>query len=78
MLMIFGLMFLLIAIAPRANRQLIPFGMLLKVAFVSVAGYYWINGGIPLVFKPFLVIDAAMFFAFGWAYFSLGQHKPAT
>ena len=74
MLMIFGLMFLAVAIRPRANRNLIPYGILLKFAYVGGAGYYWVNGGIPWVFKPFLFIDAAMMAAFVWAYFS-PKHK---
>lgn len=74
MLMIFGLMFLAVAIRPRANRNLIPFGMLLKISYVAAAGYYWLNGGIPGVFKPFAFIDAAMLAGFAWAYFA-PKHK---
>ena len=70
LLMIFGLMFLAVAVRPRANRNLIPFGMLLKIAYVGGAGYYWLNGGIPFVFKPFMFIDAVMLAGFVWAYFS--------
>ena len=79
MLMIFGLMFLLVAIRPRANRNLIPFGVLLKASYVGVTSYYWVNGGIPFVFKPFLVIDAIMLILFVWAFFSLGSttEKPS-
>ena len=72
MLMIFGLMFLAVAVRPLANRNLIPYGILLKAAYVGGTGYYWINGGIPGVFKPFLFVDAAMLAGFVWAYFALG------
>ncbi len=71
MLMIFGLMFLMIAVRPHANRNLIPYGMLLKVSYIAVTGYYWINGGIPWIFQPFLIIDAVMLLGFAWAYFAL-------
>ncbi len=73
MLMIFGLMFLAIAMRPSANRNLIVYGVLLKCAYVGVASYYWINGGIPWVFKPFVFIDAAMLAGLVWAYVALGQ-----
>ncbi len=72
MLMIFGLMFLAVAVSPRGNRHLIPFGILLKASYVGVTGYYWLNGGVPDVFKPFLVIDALMLMLFAWAWVSLG------
>ncbi len=78
MLIIFGLMFATVAINPRSNRNLIPFGILLKAAYVGATGYYWLNGGVPNVFKPFLVIDAAMLVLFVWAFFSLGSHRPAV
>ena len=75
MLMIFGLMFLMVAIRPKANRNLIPYGILLKCAYIGVTGYYWINGGIPWIFQPFLIIDAVMLVAFAWAYFALGSKQ---
>ena len=78
LLMIFGMMFLAIAYRPRSNRNLIPFGVLLKAAYVGVTGYYWINGGVPTVFLPFTIIDLAMLFAFVWAYFSLGSSREKT
>ncbi len=73
MLMIFGLMFLAVSVRPHANRNLIPFGVLLKAAYIGVTGYYWLNGDIPWVFKPFLFIDAAMLVGFLWSYVRLGQ-----
>ncbi len=78
MLMIFGLMFLMVAIRPLANRNLIPFGVLLKAAYVGVTGYYWINGGVPWIFLPFLFVDTVMLVAFGWAYLSLGSKQDRS
>lgn len=75
MLVIFGLMFLMVAIRPVANRNLIPFGVLLKAAYVGTTGYYWVNGGIPWIFKPFTIVDAVMLVGFVWAYFSLGSRQ---
>jgi hypothetical protein len=78
MLMIFGLMFLMVGIRPLANRNLIPFGMLLKASYVGATGYYWANGGIHWVFQPFLYADAFMLIAFGWAYFALASKQAES
>ncbi len=71
LLVIFGTMFLTIAYQPFANRNLIPFGMLLKVSYCGLAAYWWASTDIPWLFKPFAVIDAVMLIAFIWAYFAL-------
>ncbi len=68
MLMIFGLMFFAVARDPHANRNLIPYGMLLKLSYVSLTCTYWLTTGCPLLFKPFAVIDALMLIGFALAY----------
>jgi hypothetical protein len=70
MLVIFGLMFFAVARDPEANRNLIPYGMLLKLSYTSLAGYYWITTDCPMLFKPFAVIDAVMFVGFWMAYYA--------
>jgi len=75
MLMIFGAMFATIAMDPGGNRNLMPFGMLLKVSYVSVVGYYWATSGCPMLFKPFVVIDLLMLVLFVVAY---NRVAPAT
>lgn len=68
LLMIFGTMFLAVARDPVANRNLIPYGMLLKLSYTGLAAYYWVTTGIPLLFQPFAVIDAVMLVLFYLAY----------
>jgi hypothetical protein len=75
LLMIFGLMFFAVAADPARNRNLIPYGMLLKLSYVAVAGYYWFRYDIPMLFKPFLVIDALMLVLFVMAYAALGKSR---
>lgn len=77
LLITFGLMFFAIASDPAANRNLIPFGILLKVSYVGVCGYYWISTGVPTLFQPFAVIDAIMLVLFAVAYRRLGQIKAS-
>lgn len=68
LLIIFGLMFGAIARDPVKNRNLIPYGILLKIAYCSVAGYHWIGTGIPDMWKPFAVIDLVFLVLFIWAW----------
>ena len=71
LLLIFGLMLASVARDPILNRSLILYGILLKVAYCSVAGWYWISSGIPGMWKPFVVADIAMGLLFTWAYVAI-------
>lgn len=75
LLIIFGLMFFAVALRPAANRNLIPFGILLKLSYVGLVSYYWSTSGVPGLFQPFVLIDAVMLVLFGLAYQSL---RPAA
>lgn len=63
-LVIFGLMFFAVGSDPIANRNLIPFGMLLKVGYASLVAFYAVKGECPTLFQPFAVIDAVMLVLF--------------
>jgi hypothetical protein len=78
MLMIFGLMFFSVARNPVANRNLIPYGILLKLCYSALAGYYWATTDCPTLFKPFVVIDALMLILFWMAYNSLAPDSKAA
>jgi hypothetical protein len=71
MLMIFGVMFLVVAREPHGQRNLIPYGMMLKLSYTGLTGYYWATFNCPTLFKPFAIIDAVMFILFFLAYRSL-------
>jgi hypothetical protein len=75
LLIIFALLFIMIARNPVANRKLIPFGMLLKVSYCGVVFYHWLAAGIPGMWKPFAWIDLLFLVLFIIAYFQL---KPQT
>jgi hypothetical protein len=83
LLMVFGAMFVTIARSPINNRNLIPFGILLKISYISIVGYYWGTTGCPNLFKPFAVIDLVMLVLFVVAYSTTAKacetkllHKP--
>jgi hypothetical protein len=77
LLLIFGLMFAAVAWDPIRNRGLIVYGILLKVSYCAVAGAYWAFLDVPVIWKPFVVIDAVMAVLFVWAYVALGRAEPA-
>jgi hypothetical protein len=64
LLLVFALMFLRIARDPLANRNLVIYGILLKVAYCVVSGFHWLTSGIPGMWKPFAIVDLAMGIAF--------------
>ena len=71
LLVVFSLMFVNIARSPEQNRNLIPYGILLKVSYCTVVFGYWFSEGIPNMWKPFAVIDVCFGLLFLWAYITL-------
>lgn len=78
MLIIFGVMFFAVARDPQANRNLIPYGMLLKISYTGLVAYYCTTTDLPLLFKPFAIIDALMLLLFLVAYRSLTASRSAA
>ena len=78
LLLIFGLMFLNVARDPHRHRDLIIYGILLKIAYCSVTFGYWMLEGIPVIWKPFAICDLAMGVLFAWAYASLGSRAEQS
>lgn len=68
LLIIFALMFVSIARSPQQCRNLMPYGILLKVSYCGVVFWYWIASAIPFIWKPFAIFDAAFGILFVWAY----------
>ena len=77
LLLVFAFMFLAIAKNPQRNRNLIPFGMLLKVSYCSVTGFHWFTAGLPAMWKPFFFYDLVFLVLFAWAYVSMREPKSA-
>jgi hypothetical protein len=71
LLLIFAWMFIAIARKPDQNRGLIVYGILLKVAYCSIAFWYWFMEGIPSMWKPFAPIDLVMMVLFLWSFRTL-------
>jgi hypothetical protein len=77
-LIIFALMFLAVAVRPIANRNLIPYGILLKVSYCAVVFAYWFTAGLPNIWKPFAICDALFAIAFAAAALALSHPTPST
>lgn len=76
LLLIFALMFAVIAHNPLANRRLIPYGILLKISYCGIVFYHWFNNGIPDMWKPFAIADLIFLVLFAAALVALRIHIP--
>jgi len=74
LLIVFGLLYLAVARNPVANRNLIPYGMLLKVSYCGVVFWYWFTTGIPGMWKPWALFDLVFLILFWWAYRALEKN----
>lgn len=76
-LIIFGVMFLQVALKPAANRNLIPYGILLKGAYAGTVFAYWFAKGLPDMWKPFAFCDAVFAVLFVWSWMKLAPSSTA-
>lgn len=68
LLITFAIMFFAVARKPLQNRNLIPFGILLKVSYCCIVFYYWLFSGLPDLWKPWALADLVFFIIFAVAY----------
>ncbi len=69
LLILFGIMFYQIAEDPKSNRNLIPYGIMLKGSYCAIVGAYtFLAGNMPEMWKPFGVADFLMLLGFLWSY----------
>jgi hypothetical protein len=64
LLCLFAIMYWRIATDPVKFRELIPYGIGLKVSYCTVAFYHWATGGIPAMWIPFAWIDLVFLIVF--------------
>ena len=57
LLIVFAIMFAAIAWSPVANRNLIIYGILLKLSYCGVTLKYWLCEDLPHMWKPFTIFD---------------------
>ncbi len=76
LLVVFAIMFAAVAADPVRNRNLIPYGILLKVSYCGVVLFYWLTSDVPFMWKPFCVADLVFLFLFAWAWSALRVPSP--
>ncbi len=79
MLLIFAFMFAHAVLSPARHRNLVGYGLLLKLAYIGVAGGHWIaDGDLPFIWKPFVIVDAVFAVLLLVCWWRLrGNAKPA-
>ncbi|MCX6996526.1 MAG: hypothetical protein NTV49_05460 [Kiritimatiellaeota bacterium] len=75
LLIVFAVMFMAIARNPARNRNLIPYGILLKASYCGVVSFHWFIAGLPGLWKPFCIFDLVFLIAFAWAWTALRKEK---
>ena len=68
LLLIFGAIFFRIATDPMANRDLMPYGIVLKLGYSGLVFYYLLTTGIPGMWVPWAWIDLVflVLFVLSW------------
>jgi hypothetical protein len=75
LLVVFAILYAAVAFQPVKNRNLIPYGILLKVSYCSVVLYHWLTSALPSVWKAFFVADLVFLVLFLWAWKAIGDRK---
>jgi hypothetical protein len=73
LLLIFAAMFFRIARNPVANRDLILYGVALKVSYSGLAFWYFFTSEVPFMWMPFAWADLVFLALFLVAWKSLGR-----
>jgi len=73
LLIVFALMFFAVAGNPIRNRNLIPYGALLKLSYCGTVFFHWWAKGVPDLWKPFAFLDLGFLLVFLWVYRWLGR-----
>ena len=77
LLIVFAIMFLAIATSPHRHRNLIPYGIMLKICYCGVVTYHWMAAGVPGMWKPFVVSDIVFAALFIVAYVKLPRRAKS-
>ncbi len=78
LLLVFALMYAAIARNPVRNRNLIPYGILLKVSYCSIVLCHWTTGELQAwIWKPFCIIDIIFLVLFVYTWRATGKSVGA-
>ena len=71
LLLVFAAMYFAISRNPARNRNLIPYGILLKISYCGVVLFHWIASDVPMIWKPFFIADLVFLALFLWTWKAL-------
>jgi hypothetical protein len=77
-LTIFGLMQFEIARSPLASRNLIPYAVLIKIAYCAIVFGHYALGNMPMPWLYFAFADSIFLLAFVWAYMEIGKGESTS
>lgn len=78
LVLIFGAMFFAIARDPVKNRDLIWYGIALKIAYCGTVFFHYLTGGVPSMWLPWAWADLAFLVLFFVAWRSLRPARGAA
>jgi hypothetical protein len=78
LLILFAAMFFQIAADPSGRRQMMPYGMGLKLAYCAVVFGYAVTGGIPFMWIPWAWADLAFLVLFVVAWRETAQARGSS
>jgi len=61
---IFGIGFLMVSRDPPSHVGIMKMGVMLKLAYVLIVGGHWLLGSMPMLYVPFVFIDALFLLLF--------------
>ena len=78
LLLVFALMYFAIARNPVRNRNLILYGILLKVSYCSIILWHWTSGELQAwIWKPFCIFDIIFLVLFVYTWRATGKSVGA-
>lgn len=77
-LILFAIMFVQMACKPESLKLLLPYGAGLKLSYIAITGYHWISTNVPVIWKPFVIIDLLFLICFAYVLMGLRAEREAT
>ncbi len=78
LLIVFAIMFFRVAANPMKNRELIIYGIGLKISYCGIAFWYLITTGIPSMWIPWMWMDLGFLLLFVITWISLDRRAQSS
>lgn len=78
LLIVFAIMFFRVAANPMRNRELIIYGIGLKISYCGIALWYMVTTGIPYMWIPWMWMDLGFLLLFVITWISLDRQAQSS